>query len=115
MSRPTRDLCELILMDSAKLQEEDAYKANLHHYTKHRPAKPLYTIADVEKALKQFVAVKINQSYPLHKQISFQLFVSGHIPGACAATRSTSVITRNKFPLQIFLISSSLYPLFTSS
>src|SRR5690606_5979180 len=54
MSGPTAELCELILRDSAKLQEEDAYRANRHGYTKHRPAKPLYTEADVEKALKQF-------------------------------------------------------------
>src|ERR1700754_756410 len=34
MSKPTRDLAELILRDSAKLQEEDAWKANKHRYSK---------------------------------------------------------------------------------
>lgn len=84
MSPPTRDLCEIILRDSAKLQEEDAYKANLHGYTKHKPAEPLYTVADVEKALKQFVVVEIDKQYYLNEHLSFQFFLAGHILGACS-------------------------------
>lgn len=84
MSAPTRELCEIILRDSAKLQEEDAYKANVHGYTKHKLAEPLYTIADVEVALKQFVTVELNKLYQLNNYINFQFFPAGHIPGACS-------------------------------
>lgn len=84
MSAPTQELCEIILRDSAKLQEEDAYKANLHGYTKHKPAEPLYTVADVEIALKQFVTVATNKEYQLNNNISFQFFPAGHITGACS-------------------------------
>ncbi len=35
MSGPTRDLTEIILRDSAKLQEEDAARANRHGFSKH--------------------------------------------------------------------------------
>ena len=36
----TGDLCEILLMDSAKIQMEDARWANKKGYTKHRPALP---------------------------------------------------------------------------
>src|ERR1700744_2130231 len=70
MSRPTRELAELILRDSAKLQEEDAWKANKYGYTKHSPAKPLYDTADVEAALPHFVAIGTDETYKLTDNIS---------------------------------------------
>lgn len=84
MSKPTRDLTELILRDSAKLQEEDARKANEHGYTKHSPAMPLYTIADVETSLRYFVPVDADKNYILSNQLNFRFSVAGHIPGACS-------------------------------
>ena len=54
MTHPTCELAELLLMDSAKLQEEDAENANKNHYTKHYPAKPLYTIEDAIASFKHF-------------------------------------------------------------
>jgi metallo-beta-lactamase family protein len=84
MSPPTRDLAELILRDSAKLQEEDADKANRHGYSKHRPAKPLYTTEDVETALQQFVTVEPDRTFRLNEQIWFKFFPAGHIVGACS-------------------------------
>ena len=50
----THDLCEILLRDSAHLQEEDANWANKRGFSKHRPALPLYTVADAEKALSHF-------------------------------------------------------------
>ena len=49
----TRDLLEIMLLDSAHIQEQDAERANRLGYTKHRPALPLYTVADAEAALRQ--------------------------------------------------------------
>ena len=51
----TRDLCDILLRDSGHLQEEDANWANKRGFSKHRPALPLYTVADAEKALSHFV------------------------------------------------------------
>jgi metallo-beta-lactamase family protein len=45
------DLARLLLMDSAKLQEEDAEFANRKGFSKHRPALPLYTTEDAERAI----------------------------------------------------------------
>src|SRR5579872_232140 len=42
----TRELCTLVLPDSAHIQEEDARQANRHGYSKHVPAMPLYTGID---------------------------------------------------------------------
>jgi metallo-beta-lactamase family protein len=39
-------LLELVLPDSAHLQEQDAAYANKRGYSRHRPALPLYTVAD---------------------------------------------------------------------
>jgi len=84
MSQPTRDLTELILRDSAKLQEEDAGKANRHGYSKHSPAMPLYDTADVEAALPFFKTVNTGEMYRLDENIQFKFYTAGHIPGACS-------------------------------
>lgn len=84
MSEPTRDLAELILRDSAKLQEEDAGKANRHGYSKHNPALALYTTIDVEAALLKFVTVDILKEYQLNSNLWFKFYPAGHILGACS-------------------------------
>ncbi|MDO8366949.1 MAG: MBL fold metallo-hydrolase, partial [Saprospiraceae bacterium] len=48
---PTLDIAEIILRDSARLQEEEAEQANKEGFSKHHPAKPLYTERDVESTL----------------------------------------------------------------
>jgi metallo-beta-lactamase family protein len=88
MSGPTRDLAELILRDSAKLQEEDAEKANRHGYSKHSPAEPLYTTKDVEIALPYFDVMNTMQWHALSAYIRFQFYPAGHIPGACSVEMS---------------------------
>ena len=42
-TRATLELCELLLPDSGRLQEEEADFANRHGHSKHKPALPLYT------------------------------------------------------------------------
>ena len=46
----TRDLCEILLPDSAHLQEEEAEYANKRGFSKHHPALPLYTKDDARHA-----------------------------------------------------------------
>jgi len=82
MTSPTRDLVEIILRDSAKIQEEDARKATDEGYTKHTPAKPLYTEDDVEKALNQFEIRHDEIWVHLSENISFQFLKNGHILGS---------------------------------
>ena len=79
---PTLEIAEIILRDSAKIQEEDAERANKHGYTKHHPAKALYTTADVEKTIPHFKAVEENKIITISEDISARFNYVGHILGA---------------------------------
>jgi metallo-beta-lactamase family protein len=47
----TRELAEILLLDAAHLQEEDAGYLNRKGLTKHSPALPLFDEADVREAM----------------------------------------------------------------
>ena len=79
---PTLAIAEIILHDSAKINEEEAQKANKEKYTKHDPALPFYTQEEVNKAIKLFqVAIK-DKWYTLSEHISYRFNYNGHIIGA---------------------------------
>lgn len=78
----TRDLCELLLPDSGRLQEEDAEHANRHGYSKHRPAQPLYSEEDARAALGLFTAVDWEQPHYLGGGLTMRFRPAGHILGA---------------------------------
>ncbi|MCS6832017.1 MAG: MBL fold metallo-hydrolase, partial [Flammeovirgaceae bacterium] len=40
-NEPTIEIAKLVLLDSARIQEEDAIRANENGYSKHHPARPL--------------------------------------------------------------------------
>ncbi|OFW13965.1 MAG: hypothetical protein A3F69_01325 [Acidobacteria bacterium RIFCSPLOWO2_12_FULL_66_10] len=61
----TKELCSLILPDSARIQEEDTRLANRHGYTKHSPALPLYTQIDAARALDRLQPVGYNRPVPV--------------------------------------------------
>lgn len=79
---PTCDLCNILLPDSGHLQERDAEFANRHGYSKHKPAKPLYTQQDADDALKQFKPCAFDRSYNLSDDVSVRYLHAGHILGA---------------------------------
>ncbi|PKP14872.1 MAG: MBL fold metallo-hydrolase, partial [Bacteroidetes bacterium HGW-Bacteroidetes-23] len=54
---PTKQIAKLILADSAKIQEEEASKANQEHFSKHNPAEPLYNVDDAERVTSYFRAI----------------------------------------------------------
>ncbi len=81
-TKATRELAEVILLDSAKLQEEDAQQANRHGYAKHTPALPLYSSADVEAALTQFTTVEYGEQFSPAPAFAVTLHNAGHILGS---------------------------------
>ena len=84
----TRDLCEVLLLDAAKLQEEDARRANRYHTSRHEKALPLYTTADARKALAHCVGLPRDGRLRLaDSQIQFTPV--GHLLGACAVRVET--------------------------
>jgi metallo-beta-lactamase family protein len=78
----TTELCQLLLMDAAHLQEEDAAWANKKGYSKHRPAEPLYTSYDALKALERFVSHDYEEWIDLGDGLRFRYRNDGHILGA---------------------------------
>ncbi|MBL0319504.1 MAG: MBL fold metallo-hydrolase [Alphaproteobacteria bacterium] len=85
----TRDLCKILLPDSGYIQESDAERANRYHYTKHHPAKPLYTKEDAEDCLQNIEAVDYGHEILLGEQLSFHYTHVGHILGAAFITLKT--------------------------
>lgn len=79
---PTRDLAEIILKDSAKIQEEEAERANRYGYTKHSPAKPLYDMNDVQQCLPLFTTHQYHEWVLIDEHIKFQFRDAGHILGS---------------------------------
>jgi len=62
---PTLDIAKIILNDSAKIQEQEAERANKEGYSKHNPAEPLYDLKDVEKTIPHFKGVPQSQWIPV--------------------------------------------------
>ncbi|WP_264565417.1 MBL fold metallo-hydrolase [Flavobacterium sp. N3904] len=79
---PTKDITKLILLDSAKIQEEDAKMANEGKYSKHEIAEPLYTVAQAEKVFSHFRVINPNESIDLDAEIQAVFTNAGHILGA---------------------------------
>ncbi|KQX00806.1 MBL fold metallo-hydrolase [Flavobacterium sp. Root420] len=83
---PTKDVAKLVLLDSAKIQEEEANKANKEHYSKHEKAEPLYTLQQAEAVLPFFKIVPPDISTNIASDIIATYTSAGHIIGACTIT-----------------------------
>ena len=66
----TQDLTRIVLADAAKIQEEDAERANRKGYTKHKPALPLFTMRDAERAMSLLQPVGYERPVPVAPGIS---------------------------------------------
>ncbi len=81
-TRPTLQIAEVILRDSAKIQMEDAARANREAFTKHQPAEPLYDMDDVDLTVKRFKAVHVKQEERISDGITARFISNGHIIGS---------------------------------
>jgi metallo-beta-lactamase family protein len=84
-SPATRDLAEVLLLDSAHLQEEDARRANRGGWSRHAPALPLYSTADARRAIAKIVAVPAGRSVRVGAA-EISMSPVGHLLGAMALT-----------------------------
>jgi metallo-beta-lactamase family protein len=78
----TRALCEILLPDSGRLQEEDAAYANRHGFSRHSPALPLYTEEDANRALSRLLEVPFLSTRDVAPGVRFTMHPAGHILGA---------------------------------
>ena len=81
-SAPTCEITEVLLLDSAKIQEEDAEHANSKGYTRHSPARPLYDVEDAKNTLPLLQTVTEDEWKEIDGGIRFRLQNNAHIIGA---------------------------------
>lgn len=78
----TLALIDILLRDSAHIQEEDAQWANKKGFSKHKPAKPLYTIEDAERVPEQCIPIYYNDAVQITDTIRAKFRDAGHILGS---------------------------------
>lgn len=83
-TEPTAELIEILLLDSAKLHEEEAAFANKKGYSKHDPARALYTVKDAKLMFPFVTPHPVHETFRVNDQIEVRFFHAGHILGAAS-------------------------------
>ncbi|GAB3814866.1 hypothetical protein GCM10028895_08370 [Pontibacter rugosus] len=83
-THPTKDITEVILYDSAKIQEEDAAAANKRREHGRKPRKPLYKAKHVNQTIEQFKTHAADEWVEIAKDLRFRFTKSGHILGSAS-------------------------------
>jgi metallo-beta-lactamase family protein len=79
----TRDLCVIMLADTAHIQESDLKYINRSREEKGLELiQPIYNLHDVDESLNHFVSVPYRKSFRINEDIQFMFTDSGHILGA---------------------------------
>jgi metallo-beta-lactamase family protein len=78
----TADLARIVLEDAARIQEEDAERANRKGYTRHRPALPLFTEQDAARAIMMLQPVGYERPMPVAPGLTAEFRNAGHLLGS---------------------------------
>jgi len=79
----TRDLCQIMLADSARIQEGDIDWLNKHRLRQGLEAVgPLYSEQDAERCLRQFVTLSYDRPMLIADGVSLTFVDAGHILGS---------------------------------
>lgn len=78
----TCELVRILLLDSGRLQEEEADYANRRGYSKHHPAQALYTEEEAKRALAHLRPLELHHSVEIVDCLQVYLRSAGHILGA---------------------------------
>lgn len=79
----TVDLCEIMLLDSANIQESDAEWENKRRIRSGKaPIEPLYTMEDAQRSLSYFRPCHYEEMIKVNDEISFRFTDAGHILGS---------------------------------
>lgn len=79
---PTADLMELMLLDAAKLQEEEASYAFSKGYSRHSNPQPLYTTQDAQSVFGLLRKHPFGDRVAVHKRLDIVFHEAGHLLGA---------------------------------
>ena len=81
----TISLCEIMLLDSAHIQQEDLKRVNIRRKRRGETMlEPLYGIDDVERTLDLMQPIGYDEHVKIDKEISFHFTDAGHLLGSCA-------------------------------
>jgi len=78
----TEDLMKIMLLDAAKLQEEEALFAFKKGYSRHSKPEPLFTSEDAQQVMQQVESHPFKKEVKLLPNISIFFHNAGHILGA---------------------------------
>lgn len=78
----TAELAKILLLDSGKLQEEEAEFARKKGYSRHAIPQPLYTMEDAEAVFPLLVPQAFNKPVQIHPGVDLTYYHAGHILGA---------------------------------
>ncbi len=78
----TRELCALILEDSAKIQEQESSRQKRGQTEDKEVAAPLYTREDVQNCLALMQAVPYNKPFTIDEDVELLFTDAGHILGS---------------------------------
>jgi metallo-beta-lactamase family protein len=79
----TISLCEIMLLDSAHIQADDAKYINKRKLKHNEPlVDPLYNADDVQRALELMVPVEYEEELHIDKEIKLQFTDAGHLLGS---------------------------------
>ncbi len=78
----TRDLAKILLLDAARLQEEEANYRNRKKRSKHKPALPLYSIVDAEHVLTKLRGHRYDEDFSPVTDWTMSYRDAGHILGS---------------------------------
>jgi metallo-beta-lactamase family protein len=78
----TIELTEILLKDSAHLQEEETEHAKFKKYSRHPEPRSLYTPEDVDPVLKQLKPMPRSGSFDISPEFHVASFDAGHILGS---------------------------------
>lgn len=82
-SPPTTELCEIMLLDSAHVQEMEAeWQSRKKRRQARKGLQPLYTTIDAEESLKLLVPTELDRIVDLEPGIKVRLRNAGHILGS---------------------------------
>lgn len=82
-SRPTYDLCSIMLIDSAYIQETEAeWKNRKAMRSGKKQIQPLYSQTDAEKSLTYFIPVEYEQIIEINDGLTVRFNDAGHILGS---------------------------------
>jgi metallo-beta-lactamase family protein len=97
----TRDLCALLLLDSAKIQEGDADYHNKKKHDDQPEQEPLYSMQDAQRTMRQFIGYNYEQWFFIHPAVRVMYRDAGHILGSASVNleikRHDGSITRIAF------------------